>query len=242
MAKIVFLTGAGLSANAGIPTYRGNEDSLWENMDFMSLASAYGFRINQEVALRFYNDRRALMESIQPTAAHLMISSLSESNDVTIITQNVDDLHEKAGSKVVHHFHGKLFQMCNERKTMFAPYTEDIIYGETLAPDGSQYRPAVVLFGEPIDEFVINQAYKAVREADYIVIIGTSLQVYPFASIPTLVKPNQHLFYIDPIDNEEILDGLHCKVTKYLVDADQGMENFLQFISNLEVLSERKQI
>ena len=192
---IVVLTGAGMSAESGIKTFR-DADGLWEGHDVMEVASPQGFKRNPELVLEFYNQRRRQLKDVKPNQAHKDLAALEADYKVTIVTQNVDDLHERAGSSDVLHLHGELRKIrstghYNDIKT----WTEDIHIGDTCNK-GYQLRPHIVWFGEDVPE--IETAVKICYAADILVIIGTSMQVYPAASLIDYVQPDTPIFYIDP--------------------------------------------
>ena len=192
---IVVLTGAGMSAESGIKTFR-DADGLWEGHDVMQVASPQGFKRNPELVLEFYNQRRRQLKDVKPNQAHKDLAALEADYKVTIVTQNIDDLHERAGSSDVLHLHGELRKIrstghYNDIKT----WTEDIHIGDTCNK-GYQLRPHIVWFGEDVPE--IETAVKICYAADILVIIGTSMQVYPAASLIDYVQPDTPIFYIDP--------------------------------------------
>jgi NAD-dependent deacetylase len=196
--KIVALTGAGVSAESGISTFR-DSGGLWEQYDVMDVASIEGWLKNPELVLRFYNDRRRQLENVRPNDAHLILAGLEKNFDVRIVTQNVDNLHERAGSSKVLHLHGELTKA---RSSKNPDMIMDIGYramewGEK-APDGSQLRPHIVWFGEAVP--LIGDAAKTVAEADILVIIGTSLNVYPAAGLISYAKSGTPAYLIDPND------------------------------------------
>lgn len=196
--KIVFLTGAGISAESGVKTFR-DHDGLWENHDVMEVASIEGWRKDKELVLRFYNQRRRQLDEVEPNLAHLAIAALEASYEVVVITQNVDDLHERAGSTKVLHLHGELKKMCSSNnKRLTLPYDKDIQVGDKHE-DGSQLRPFIVWFGEDVP--MIQDATLEIRKADIVVIVGTSLQVYPAAGLWEYAKTDD-LYYIDPLPAE----------------------------------------
>ncbi|MFN3529922.1 MAG: Sir2 family NAD-dependent protein deacetylase [Bacteroidia bacterium] len=197
--KLVVLTGAGISAESGLATFR-DAGGLWEGHDVMQVASLDGWYLNPALVLEFYNMRRKAAQQAMPNAAHLGLASLEADYDVYIITQNVDDLHERAGSSKVMHLHGKLNEMRSSKDEFIcAPYIQDIRLGD-LAPDGSQWRPNIVWFGEAVP--LMNQAASWVSEADIFVVIGTSLQVYPAAGLAFMAAPEIPKFLIDPAVEE----------------------------------------
>lgn len=193
--KIVFLTGAGISAESGIKTFR-DSDGLWEGHKVEDVATVAGWRKDRQKVLDFYNERRKQMSSVEPNEAHILIAQLEREFDVVVITQNVDDLHERGGSSDVMHLHGELAKMCSSMdKTKTLPYIDDIKLGDKHE-DGSQIRPFIVWFGE--DVTMIDDAIRQVKTADFLVIVGTSLEVYPAAGLMGYAKSSCELFYIDP--------------------------------------------
>ena len=195
MKHIVVLTGAGMSAESGVKTFR-DHDGLWEGHDVMQVASPQGFRENPELVLEFYNQRRRQLKEVEPNQAHKDIAALESRFKVTVITQNVDDLHERAGSTDVVHLHGELLKIRstgNPSDVRF--WTKDINLGD-VCPKGHQLRPHIVWFGEDVP--MIDTAIKICYAADVLVIIGTSMQVYPAASRINFVQPDTPIYYIDP--------------------------------------------
>lgn len=192
---LVALTGAGISAESGIATFRGN-GGLWENHTVEEVASIDGWMRNPALVLAFYNARRDAAMQASPNPGHLMLKQLEDHFDVRIITQNVDTLHEKAGSSKILHLHGRLDEKRSEKNpNLIDAWTEAIAIGD-LAPDGCQWRPNIVWFGEMVP--AMQQAIDWVREADIFVVIGTSLQVYPAAGLVHEVPLNCSCFLIDP--------------------------------------------
>jgi NAD-dependent deacetylase len=196
MKHLVVLTGAGMSAESGIKTFRDN-GGLWETYDVMEVASYDGWLKNKELVLRFYNERRRQLENVKPNAGHIGLAALEKFYNVSIITQNVDNLHEKAGSKHVLHLHGELTQA---RSTKNPEYIIDIGYRDIhlgdKCPKGGQLRPNIVWFGEPVPS--IDEAIKVASTADIFVVIGTSLNVYPAAGIIDYAPLKSPIFLIDP--------------------------------------------
>lgn len=196
MKKIIVLTGAGISAESGIKTFRDN-DGLWENHRVEDVASIDGWYKNPELVLNFYNERRHQLETTQPNAAHLALSKLESLYDVTIITQNVDNLHERGGSSQIVHLHGELTKATS---TGNANWVRDIGYKEINIGDcdeqGYQLRPFIVWFGEAVPEF--EKAAKITATADILLIIGTSLLVYPAAGLMHYASPHCAKYLIDP--------------------------------------------
>jgi len=178
--KLVVLTGAGISAESGLKTFR-DSDGLWEGYDVYEVATPRGFKANPELVLKFYNERRKDVAKAQPNEAHKGLAALEAYFDVQIITQNIDDLHERAGSTNVTHLHGEIFKMRSVLDTSQTyPITGDITVGD-LAPDGGQLRPFIVWFEEEVP--MIEVAARIVRQAAIFAVIGTSLQVYPAAGL-----------------------------------------------------------
>jgi len=195
MKKIVVLTGAGISAESGIKTFR-DADGLWEGHDIMEVASPIGWRKNAELVLDFYNKRRAQLLTVKPNKAHEILAELEEHFDIHIITQNVDDLHERAGSNKVIHLHGELLKarsIANEN--FILDWKHDLNLGD-FDLEGNQLRPHIVWFGEDVP--MIEHAIDIVEIADILIIIGTSLQVYPAAGLMNYVDQNVPVYYIDP--------------------------------------------
>jgi NAD-dependent deacetylase len=196
MKKLVVLTGAGVSADSGLATFR-DSGGLWEGYDIEEVASIEGYYRNRGKVLDFYNMRRAQAAKAQPNAAHRAVAELESHFDVTIVTQNVDDLHERAGSTSVIHLHGLLRQAKSEQddSIIIDIGSEPIKLGDK-APDGAQLRPNIVWFGEPVP--MIETAAMVVSEADIFVVIGTSLAVYPAAGLVNYTPPGIRKFIIDP--------------------------------------------
>ncbi len=195
MKNIVVLTGAGMSAESGIATFR-DADGLWEGHDVMEVATPEGFANNPELVLDFYNQRRAQLKEVEPNQGHVQLKNLEKKYNVQIITQNVDDLHERAGSSNVMHLHGELRKVRSTiSPDLIYNWEDDLVLGD-LCEEKSQLRPHIVWFGEAVP--LIGEAVKIVEEADIIVIIGTSMQVYPAASLVDYRKQGTPIYYIDP--------------------------------------------
>ncbi len=193
--KLVVLTGAGISAESGIKTFR-DADGLWEGHDVMEVASPQGWHKNKELVLDFYNQRRKQLHDVIPNFGHQVLAELEADFDVYIITQNVDNLHERAGSKKVLHLHGELLKV---RSTMNEDYILDWESDLNLGDfdlDGHQLRPHIVWFGEAVP--ALDEAITITQQADYFAVIGTSLQVYPAAGLLHYTHRNIPVFYIDP--------------------------------------------
>ncbi|KAA0211533.1 NAD-dependent deacylase [Ignavibacteria bacterium CHB1] len=199
-AKIVVLTGSGISAESGLKTFR-DSDGLWEGYDVMQVASIQGWRDNKELVLDFYNERRRELKRAKPNDAHLAIAELQKYFHVEVITQNVDDLHERAGTKNVLHLHGELTKARSsgdQRLVMDIGY-RDIKSGEK-APDGFPLRPHVVWFGEQVP--LLEKAHVIVKNCDFFIVVGTSLVVYPAAGLIEFVPDDVPKYIIDPVKPE----------------------------------------
>ena len=196
--KIVALTGAGISAESGIATFR-DSDGLWERYSVEEVASSDGYRRNPQLVIDFANDRREQCLKAQPNEGHLLLAKLEEDYDVTVITQNIDDLHERAGSSHIIHLHGELMKCCSERDLSTPlPLPEGRLRMtlEDKAEDGSQLRPFIVYFGEPVPR--MEDAIAEAEQADIFLIVGTSLNVYPAAGLVRFVPRSTPVFIIDP--------------------------------------------
>lgn len=192
---IVFLTGAGMSAESGISTFR-DADGLWEGHDVMQVASPEGWDTNPKLVLDFYNQRRQQLFEVEPNKGHHLIASLQETYNVKIVTQNVDDLHERAGSKHVLHLHGELLKARSVADEGYVvTWKKDLNIGD-CDPNGHQLRPHIVWFGEQVP--TLNTAIDIIRNADLVVVIGTSLQVYPAANLMHYAPYRSPVVYIDP--------------------------------------------
>ncbi|MBQ9638756.1 MAG: NAD-dependent deacylase [Bacteroidales bacterium] len=194
--KIIVLTGAGISAESGISTFR-DSDGLWEHYRVEDVATHEAYLRNPRLVLDFYNERRRQLFAAQPNEAHRQLVRLEEAYDVRIITQNIDDLHERAGSSFVLHLHGELTKARSERDEhlLVEIGNRDIRLGDT-APDGAQLRPHIVWFGEAVP--AIEPAMALCEQADYFVVIGTSLVVYPAAGLIHYVPRATPCFLVDP--------------------------------------------
>ncbi|MEZ4983935.1 MAG: NAD-dependent deacylase [Saprospiraceae bacterium] len=193
--KVVVLTGAGISAESGIKTFR-DADGLWEGHDVMEVASPEGWAKNPALVLDFYNQRRRQLKEVVPNAAHEALVTLEQQYEVVVITQNVDDLHERAGSSRVIHLHGELRKVRstgNERYVV--NWEDDCNWGDTC-PKGHQLRPHIVWFGEQVP--ALEQAVREVMDAHIVLIIGTSMQVYPAAGLVAYAPRDAHIYYVDP--------------------------------------------
>ena len=234
---IVFLTGAGISAESGLSTFRGM-GGMWNNEDLVYMASAETLQNDTGKFLEFYNARRQRLAEVKPSKAHRIIAELEAQYDVTVVTQNVDNLHELAGSTKVVHLHGELSKVCSsantadERYIHEFPLTTPIKVGDD-AGDGSQMRPFVVLFGEDVVNYPA--AYDIVKTADIMVVIGTSLVVEPAASLIGCVRKGTPRFIIDPND---IPDCEAYGYQQFKATASEGMERLLKELEILEDYAE----
>ncbi len=229
--RIAVLTGAGVSAESGLGTYRDN-GGLWDNYDPMEVASIDGWYRNRKLVLDFYNMQRAKLRDSQPNAAHRAIASLEKDYDVTVITQNVDNLHERAGSTRVIHLHGEATKVRPENGVYDDSYSEreviDVGYDAVnlgdKAPDGSQLRPHIVFFGEAVPK--IEKAIDIVSAADILLIVGTSMQVYPAAGLYRYADSRTPIYVVDPADLP-----LHDPRITHIKDvATKGMEKFIKIL------------
>lgn len=232
--KIAVLTGAGVSAESGISTFR-DSDGLWENHKVEDVASIEGWYRDRKVVLDFYNARRAQLADVRPNAAHMAIASLESEYDVTVVTQNVDNLHERAGSTRIIHLHGELTKVrpedrCNDldgfsEETVF-DIGYDAVHVGDMAPNGAQLRPHIVWFGEAVPK--IDQAIDAVEAADIVLIVGTSLQVYPAAGLYRYAKMDSPIYIIDPKD----VPVRDSRITHIKDVATRGMETFINILKS----------
>ena len=211
MKKIIVLTGAGMSAESGIKTFR-DSGGLWEEHRVEDVATFVAWQRNQEMVLRFYNERRRQLATVEPNQGHKSLVKLEEKFDVQIITQNVDNLHERAGSSKVLHLHGELTKA---RSTMDENYVVDIGYSDIspgdICPKGAQLRPHIVWFGESVPNII--PASEMIEKADIIIVIGTSLNVYPAAGLLHYAPFNVPKYLIDPIASNA--SGVqHLKIIK----------------------------
>ena len=209
MKKLIVLSGAGISKESGIPTFRDN-DGLWKSHKFEDVASPMAWQRNPELVLDFYNFRRKLAVGSQPNKAHLLLAELQKQFDVQIITQNVDDLHERAGSKNIVHLHGEIRKARSvvDEKFITEIKGTELNIGD-LCPNGSQLRPHIVWFGESVPN--ISKAIGIIKTADIFLVVGTGLQVYPAAGLIDYVPKKALKFIIDPSDDFYVKDYLHFK-------------------------------
>ena len=232
MKKIVVLTGAGVSKESGIQTFRDSKESLWNNYKIEDVASIDAWRKNRELVLDFYNQRRSQLKEVEPNEAHFSISRLQESFDVEVVTQNVDNLHKRAGSNKVLHLHGELTKVrSSQDETLIYDWHEDCNIGDKCEK-GSQLRPHIVWFGENVPK--LQEAADIVYDADIVIVVGTSFTVYPAASLMTYAKSTTPIFIIDPseipplaaFNNAVYNEGVSTfeKYTHYKLPATIGMK------------------
>ena len=229
---IAVLSGAGISAESGLRTFR-DSGGLWEGYDPMQVASAEGWQKNPGLVLDFYNDRREKLRDASPNEAHRLLAGLEDSWTVDVITQNVDNLHERAGSTHVLHLHGELTKIrpentCNDRDGFSEKYVVDIGYDRVslgdLAPNGAQYRPHIVFFGEAVPK--IERAIDLVSRCDVMLIVGTSLQVYPAAGLYRYAPADTPIYVVDPAP----LPVRDKRVTHIRKVATEGVKECLEML------------
>lgn len=232
MKKIVVLTGAGMSVESGFKTFRGS-NGLWEDFPVEQVASHEGWERDPVLVNNFYNNLRRKLYDAKPNEGHKLVAQLQNCYDVTVVTQNVDNLHEKAGSKNIIHLHGELTKVCSSRDQFDPRYVReltaedpDIAEGEK-AGDGSLVRPFIVFFGESVP--MIEPAVEVTMQADMFIIIGTSLNVYPAAGLVNYVKPGTPVYLIDPEDvKAPHIDNFH-HIQK---GASEGMKELTELLKS----------
>ncbi len=219
--KLVVLTGAGMSAESGLSTFRGS-GGLWDKYDISEVASIEGWYNNPELIQEFYNKRRSELKTHEPNKGHHLLKELETIFDVTIITQNVDNFHERAGSSRIVHLHGELCKVRSEKnKSLVYETLEEIQMGD-LAEDGGQLRPDIVWFGEAVPK--MEEAMEITRTADIFLVIGTSLQVYPAASLIDFVSQEVKIYIIDPNSVETFSQK---DITFIQKGASEGIQYFI---------------
>ena len=227
MKKLVILSGAGISAESGISTFR-DAGGLWDKYPVMQVASIEGYEANPELVINFYNERRKQLLDVKPNQGHILCAELEKYFDVTVVTQNVDNLHERAGSHHIIHLHGELTKVCSSYNPNDSRYIRELKPEEfevkmgDKAGDGSQLRPFIVWFGEAVPE--IEKAIRYVEKADIFVIIGTSMNVYPAASLLYYVPSNAQVYLIDPKD---VNINTRRPITHIKKGASEGMKELL---------------
>ena len=227
MKKLVVISGAGISAESGIKTFR-DADGLWEGHDIMEVASPIGWNKNPALVLDFYNKRRAQLLNVQPNSAHQIIADFERHFDVTIITQNVDDLHERAGSSNILHLHGELLKVRSiTQKEYILEWKTDLNLGDT-DENGIQLRPHIVWFGEDVP--AIEPAIDIIEKAEILLIVGTSLQVYPAAGLINYVQQHIPVYYIDT--KPATIYDLPNPLEVIPLSATKGMEKLKRLLVN----------
>lgn len=230
MQKLVFLTGAGMSVESGFKTFRG-ADGLWENFPVEQVASHEGWEADPTLVNNFYNTLRQKLYRALPNEGHRLVAALQDRFDVTVVTQNVDNLHERAGSKHVIHLHGELSKVCSSRDPYDPKYVVDLPEADcqvapgALAADDSLLRPYIVFFGESVP--MIEPAAQAVQNADIFVIIGTSLNVYPAAGLLRYTHPDVPVYLIDP---EPVATNGSRNIHFIRQGASQGMRELTEIL------------
>ena len=232
MKKLVILSGAGISAESGISTFR-DAGGLWDKYPVMQVASIEGYEADPELVIKFYNERRKQLLDVKPNQGHILCAELEKYFDVTVVTQNVDNLHERAGSHHIIHLHGELTKVCSSYNPNDERYIRELKPEEfevkmgDKAGDGSQLRPFIVWFGEAVPE--IETAVRYVEKADIFVIIGTSMNVYPAASLLYYVPANADVYLIDPKD---VNINTNRPITHIKKGASEGMKELLELLAN----------
>lgn len=225
--KIVVLTGAGVSAESGIKTFR-DADGLWEGHDVMDIASPMGWEKDQKRVLDFYNQRRRQLLTVNPNAAHTALAELEKFFNVEIITQNIDDLHERAGSTKVTHLHGELLKARSTfNENLVLDWKQDIKPGD-FCEFNYQLRPHVVWFGEAVPMF--EKAMEIVAEAEILMIIGTSMQVYPAAGLVDFAPEGIPVYFIDPKPNIHEKGNLHVIAKKASIGVPQLVQDLISSV------------
>jgi NAD-dependent deacetylase len=227
MKKLVILTGAGISAESGINTFR-DTNGLWEGHDVMQVASPEGYLANPALVLDFYNQRRKQLLEVFPNKAHFNLAHLENYFDVEIITQNVDDLHERAGSSSVIHLHGELLKVRSSvDKNDVLDWNKELVLGD-LCSKKSQLRPHIVWFGEMVP--LLEKAIEITQNADILIIIGTSMQVHPAASLIDFVAPNTLIYFIDP--KPVVLENNFNNLTIIKAIASSGTDQLISYLKS----------
>lgn len=231
MKKIVFLTGAGMSVESGFKTFRGN-DGLWENFPVEQVATHEGWERDPALVTRFYNGLRKKLYAAQPNEGHRLIAQLEKEYKVVVVTQNVDNLHEKAGSTNVIHLHGELAKVCSSRDPYNEKYVQELTEEDpeveegAKAGDGSLLRPFIVFFGESVP--MIEPAVVECQDADIFVVIGTSLNVYPAAGLLHYAPAQTPIYLIDPSDD---VKNVTDRVTHIKKGASEGMKELVAMLN-----------
>ena len=225
--KLVVLSGAGISAESGIQTFR-DSDGLWEGHNVMDVATPEGYRKNPALVLDFYNKRRQQLLTVEPNQAHFILAELENDFDVHIITQNVDDLHERAGSSNVLHLHGELLKVRSTRNHNYILEWKTDLLDSDKDDDGFNLRPHIVWFGEEVP--ALEEAVQLTTEANLFLVIGTSLQVYPAAGLVDFVPKESTIYYIDPKPIK--IPNLRNELVVFAENASKGMKLLKEKLTN----------
>lgn len=228
MKSLIVLTGAGISAESGIKTFR-DAGGLWEGHDVMEVASPQGWQKNPELVLDFYNQRRRQLHQVSPNRGHQILADLEADFEVHVITQNVDNLHERAGSTNVLHLHGELLKVRSTRDHQYILSWEGDLLAEHKDPKGHPLRPHIVWFGEDVP--LLYDAAVMAGKADVFLVVGTSLQVYPAAGLVAYTQPQVPVIYVDP--NPAPLHGLPNPITVIAEPASTGMEKVKKMLREM---------
>lgn len=229
MKKMVVLSGAGISAESGIKTFR-DSGGLWEGENVEDVATMEGFLRNRKLVLDFYNKRRAELREVSPNKAHFLVAQLEKNFDVTVVTQNIDNLHERAGSSNIIHLHGELTKAQSLNKPDYVVDWQKDIRESDKDPWGGSLRPFIVWFGEAVPNMSL--AIEKAQMADYFVIVGTSMVVYPAAGLVNYTKKDTKIFYIDPKATETEISGFGDRIVKIPMVATKGMEKLIQLLED----------
>ena len=228
--KLVVLTGAGISAESGISTFRTN-NGLWDNHKVEDVASIEGWYRNPQLVLDFYNERRLQLGTVKPNAAHYALAELEKEWDVTVVTQNVDNLHERAGSSRVTHLHGELMKLRSERNpNLIVPIEGWEQKMEDRAEDGALLRPHIVFFGESVPMF--DRACEIAASADMMIVVGTSLAVYPAAMLVRYARAGVPVYVVDP--GEPDTSMIRNPLTHIKARAAEGMPQLVESLKGCE--------
>ena len=230
MKKIVVLTGAGISAESGLKTFR-DSSGLWENHKIEDVATPQAWKANPEIVLEFYNQRRLQASKAQPNEAHVSLVVLEKYFNVTIVTQNVDDLHERAGSSNVIHLHGELKKARSSKNAslVYQINKKRIEIGD-LCEEGNQLRPHIVWFGEEVP--MIQKVIPYFQFAEIVIVVGTSLSVYPASGLVDYVSSNADCYYIDP-NAKENMNNINFKIIPQ--NAEKGVKNLVSDLKNKKI-------
>jgi NAD-dependent deacetylase len=232
--KILVFTGAGVSAESGIKTFRDSKDGLWYNYDISEVASITGWNKDKAKVLDFYNKRRQEMASVEPNKAHQIIADLEKHFDVTVVTQNVDNLHERAGSTDVVHLHGELNKVRSTfNDELVMEWTGDLNLGDKCK-EGSQLRPHIVWFGEMLDTGNLHYSKVKATEADVCIVVGTSMQVSPANTIPFLTGQTSLIYYVDPGEIDFHINDIRKAFFYHISEnASTGMQKVYDDLMNI---------